>query len=68
MRTIEEKMELQLAEHAWLVFMYDKQIVEQILFFLEHRKDKTFRIPKRYAVIAHDVVDYYNRWSKEMMI
>lgn len=65
---IEERLEKQSAEHAWLVFLYGPDIVSNILHHLEYKKELTLRIPKRYEVVAHDVVEYYNRWNKEFMI
>lgn len=50
------------AEYAYLVFMYGLDLVNNVLYHMEHRKDRRLNVPKRYKVVAQDCADYYNRW------
>ena len=50
------------AEHAWLVFMYGLDLVNNIMYHLHEKKDSALRVPPRYKTVYYDCVDYYNRW------
>ena len=46
------------AEYAYLVFMYGLDLVNNVLYHMEHRKDRRLNVPKRYKVVAQDCADY----------
>lgn len=52
----------QAADYAWLVFMYNLNIVNNILYKLHTDKDKAIHVPERYRVVYEDVVNYYNTY------
>jgi hypothetical protein len=54
--------EEQAADYAWLLFLYDREIIRNILFHMKTQKDKPIRIPDRYQVVYHDVCQYFNRY------
>jgi hypothetical protein len=50
------------AEHAWLVFLYGLDIVNNIMYHLHNSKDKELKVPDRYKIVAYDCVKYYNHY------
>lgn len=49
------------ADYCWLVFLYKRDLVNNIIYHLHNHKDKKINIPERYSVVWHDCVEYYNR-------
>lgn len=56
------KTQEQAADYTWLVFMYDLNLVNNVLYHLHYKKDEKLRVPERYAVAYMDITDYYNRY------
>lgn len=56
------KNEHQAADYAWLVFLYNLDLVNNVLFTLHTTKDKAVKVPKKYHAAYYDIVDYYNRY------
>ena len=56
------KTETQASDYAWLVFMYDLNLVNNVLYHLHYKKDEALRVPPRYGVAYADIADYYNTY------
>ena len=61
--TIVYKSEEQASDYAWLVFLYDLNLVNNVLYHLHCKKDEKLKVPERYAVAYMDITDYYNRYN-----
>ena len=57
--------EEQAAEYSWLVFMYNLDLVNNLLYHLHYKKDEAVRIPARYAAAYYDIVNFYNTYYGE---
>lgn len=54
--------EEQQAEHAWLVFLYDLNLVSNLLYHFHNKKTEAIKVPVRYKQAYFDCMDYWNRW------
>tara|TARA_R110000796_G_scaffold163631_3_gene280608 strand:+ start:7888 stop:8109 length:222 start_codon:yes stop_codon:yes gene_type:complete len=54
-------------DYTWLVFLYNRAIVDNILTALDSDVNKYtgIRVPKRYQVVYEDVAKHYNEYWKE---
>ena len=57
-------MNEQTRDYTWLVFLYNKAIVDNILTSLDCnvKKYTGIKVPKRYQVVYEDVVKHYNEY------
>ena len=56
------KTKEQASDYTWLVFLYDLNLVNNVLYHLHYKKDEALRVPERYSVAYADIADYYNRY------
>ena len=49
------KSEEQASDYAWLVFLYDLNLVNNVLYHLHCKKDEKLKVPERYAVAYMDI-------------
>lgn len=54
--------EEQAADYSWLVFLYNLNLVNNVLYHLHYKKDVAVKIPGRYKTAYWDIVNYYNRY------
>ena len=52
----------QAADYAWLVFLYNLDLVNNLLYHLHYKKDEAVRIPARYETAYYDIVNFYNTY------